>query len=79
LFFGAYGPVAQTAFHSVHKFNVTLVPRPPNSGRPQAPSPQCFTLSLLLGETVLLVLNAPTFQPFGMKRSLAFCFQRTSN
>jgi hypothetical protein len=50
------------------------VPRPPNSGRPQAPSPQRFTVSLLLGKTVLLVLNDPTLLPFSMDGAGSFCF-----
>jgi hypothetical protein len=67
------------AIHSVHKFNVTLVPRPSNGGRPQTPSPQRFTVSLLLDEAVLLVLNDPTLLSFGMEGARTFRFQRTSN
>ena len=66
-------------FHRVHEFNVALVPRPPNSDGPQAAAPQRFTVSLLLGKTVLLVLNDPTLLPFGMDGARSFCFSRASD
>ena len=47
------------------------MPRPPNSGGPQAPASQRFTVLLLLGETVLLVLNDPTLLSFGMEGALS--------
>lgn len=71
--------VAQTVFHRLHEFDVALVPRPPNSGGAQAAATQCFTVSLLLGKTVLLVLDDPTLLSFGMNGARTFCFERTAN
>jgi hypothetical protein len=73
------GPVAETSFHRIHKFNVPLVPRPSNRGGSQAASPQRLAVSLLLCEPILLVLNDPALLPLGMERARAFGFQRTSN
>jgi hypothetical protein len=55
------------------------VPRPSNSGRPKAPSPQRFTVSLLLRQPILFVLNAPTLLAFGVEGPLALGFHCASN
>ena len=70
----SYVTSPDTLFYGVYEVDIALVSGPSSGCCSKPPATKGFTVSLLLLEAILLVLNCPAVLSFGVRRALALRF-----